>query len=53
MNKILLLLSLVAGNCLAHEGHGLPASHIHPSDWYLLLGFGVVVVAMILAWRSH
>jgi hypothetical protein len=52
MNRIGLLLLFLAGDCLAHPGHGATMIHAHPSDWYLLLGAGAVLLGAILAWRG-
>jgi len=53
MNRMVLLLLFFAGDCLAHPGHGAPMIHTHPSDWYLLLGAGAILLAAILVWRGR
>jgi len=53
MNRLVLLLLFVAGDCLAHPGHGAPLIHTHPSDWYLLLGAAAIAVCAVLALRGR
>jgi hypothetical protein len=53
MSRILLPLLLVAGDALAHPGHGAPSLHIHDWEWsHWALILGMVAIAGIVAWRS-
>ena len=58
MNKILLSLLFIAGDCIAHPGHGAQVMHAHGWDWaQIALASGVAigtlaVAAAVVYWRS-
>ena len=54
MNRTLLALLFVTGDCLAHPGHGVRLIHTHGWDWaQWALGLGMVAAAAAVAyWRS-
>ena len=54
MKAFLLPLSLFAGECLAHPGHGAALIHAHGWDWAQLgLGLGMLgIAAAVVYWRS-
>jgi hypothetical protein len=54
MFRAILPLLLVAGDALAHPGHGTSAVHFHDwsrNHWALVLG--MVAIAGIAAWRAR
>ena len=53
MSKAAIPLLALAGDCLAHPGHGAPLIHGHALDW-ANLGFliGIVLLAAVVAWRA-
>jgi hypothetical protein len=52
MHRFVFLLAGMAGTASAHDGHGLPGTHLHASD-----AFGFVVLAVAIAaglwWRGR
>ena len=54
MNKTAIPLLVLAGDCLAHSGHGAPLIHTHPTDWgSVWFWIGLAAVAVVAAWRSR
>ena len=53
MNRLVLPFLFLAGDCLAHPGHGAPLIHLHNLDWTeLSLLIAVLAVATIAVLRS-
>ena len=53
MNKLILPILFLAGDCLAHPGHGAPPIHLHELDWIeLTLIIAVFAMATLAVLRS-